>query len=506
MRRSSVIRDTIKLTLLQFVLESITMLLNVWITRQVGASIVGIVALTGSFFALANTIAGGNAFLCVSRLVSEEIGKPVGDPNRVLRDAIWVCVGLSAVVTVLVVAFADGCSQHFFHQEGLTAPIRMMACMLLPGSICACWKGYFNALRQVNLPAICDVLEFGVRVLTLAVLLWSAKQYTAVSVCKMIAWSSLTATAFAFLFLWLAYHTQKQQATGPVSISMKQYWKLAVPIMTGSWLTAALSSANDALIPYTLKQFGDSTDTAFSQFGIFEAIVIPVLFFPSTILCAMSGILVSEVARAAAGNDRQRITRLTQKVIQTTLLFSFFIVGILMRFGSQIGVWMDGGQIAGRFITLLAPVVPFIYLEIVLESIIKGMGYQRFSSCNYLAEYVIRISVVLICIPIWGFYGIVLSYYMSNVFGNCNRLRVTLKITGWKHGMMRSAGKMLFAVCFAFQVTELLMRCLPIAQNSLPYAAGFLLMAGCLYLFVLRLVLEKLPHLLRYFATIRSAD
>ena len=72
--------------------------------------------------------------------------------------------------------------------------------------------------------------------------------------------------------------------------------------------------------------------------------------------------------------------------------------------------------------------------------------------------------------------------------------------------MMRSAGKMLFAVCFAFQVTELLMRCLPIAPNSLPYAAGFLLMAGCLYLFVLRLVLEKLPHLLRYFATIRSAD
>ena len=114
----------------------------------------------------------------------------------------------------------------------------------------------------------------------------------------------------------------------------------------------------------------------------------------------------------------------------------------------------------------------------------------------------IRISVVLICIPIWGFYGIVLSYYMSNVFGNCNRLRVTLKITGWKHGMMRSAGKMLFAVCFAFQVTELLMRCLPIAPNSLPYAAGFLLMAGCLYLFVLRLVLEKLPHLLRYFAPI----
>ena len=54
-----------------------------------------------------------------------------------------------------------------------------------------------------------------------------------------------------------------------------------------------------------------------------------------------------------------------------------------MRFGSLIGVWMDGGQIAGRFITLLAPVVPYIYMEIVLESIIKCMGDQRGSSCNY---------------------------------------------------------------------------------------------------------------------------
>ena len=39
----------------------------------------------------------------------------------------------------------------------------------------------------------------------------------------------------------------------------------------------------------------------------------------------------------------------------------------------------------------------------------------------------IRICVVLICIPLFGFYGIVASYYTSNVFGNCNRLRMAVK-------------------------------------------------------------------------------
>ena len=30
--------------------------------------------------------------------------------------------------------------------------------------------------------------------------------------------------------------------------------------------------------------------------------------------------------------------------------------------------------------------MPFIYLEIVLEALIKGMGKQNFSSLNYLAD------------------------------------------------------------------------------------------------------------------------
>ena len=99
-------------------------------------------------------------------------------------------------------------------------------------------------------------------------------------------------------------------------------------------------------------------------------------------------------------------------------------------FGEFIAEMMGAEPLAGRMIRLLAPVVPFIYLEIVLEAIIKGIGRQKFSSMNYLAEYAVRISVVLVCIPLMGFYGIVLSYYLSNILGNSMRLWEVLKITG----------------------------------------------------------------------------
>ena len=92
-------------------------------------------------------------------------------------------------------------------------------------------------------------------------------------------------------------------------------------------------------------------------------------------------------------------------------MFAASVMLLFLLYGSQIGTLIGGDAFAGRMLRILAPVIPFIYLEIVLEGILRGMGKQNFSSVNYLAEYMIRISVLLICVPIFGFYGILASYY-----------------------------------------------------------------------------------------------
>ena len=114
-----------------------------------------------------------------------------------------------------------------------------------------------------------------------------------------------------------------------------------------------------------------------------KIVLHPVLFFPSTILCALSGILITEAARATAANNQAHLQRLTKAVIQKTLQLSIFIAAGLLLYGNLIGTLLDGGALAGHLIRLLAPVVPFIYLEIVLEALLKGMGQQSFSSHNF---------------------------------------------------------------------------------------------------------------------------
>lgn len=428
--KSKIFRDTAILTVMQLFLDTAALLLNVFITKQLGTSAIGILALMGSFLVLAGTISNGNAFLCTSRLISEELGKKDSNPNGVLFHGVKFCVILSIAVSAILLLFAEPFSRRFFSGVQMASTIRLMPAALISGAISGCLKGYFNASRKASVAAAGDIMEFTVKSAVIIIMTLAAENPDEGTVCGIMIGSIIAGNIFSLIYFLTAYIKLHKRYTGKCSLSFRQYASFAFPIMGGGILTSVLSSTNDALIPMCLRQYGNSVSEALSRFGIFEAIVIPTLFFPSVVLCSMSGIIVSESARAAAAGNAERIKSIASRLIEWTLMYAIISAAVLIRFGDLIGELLGGGELAGRMITVIAPVVPFIYMEIVLEALIKGMGQQAFSSLNYLAEYVIRISVVLILVPRIGFYGIVASYYASNVIGNCSRFIKLLRTTG----------------------------------------------------------------------------
>lgn len=486
--KNKILRDTVLLTVMQIVLDLFALLLNVFITRKLGSSAIGILSLTGSFLVLAGTLSNGNAFLCTSRLISEELGKPKKNPNRVLIYGMTLCLILSLSVSVLLIAFSGIIGEKFFSTPVMNNAVRLMPLALIPGAFAACLKGYFNAFRRSSITAFGDILEFAVKAITIVILTLKASAHDEGTVCKIMISGIIAGNWFSlifFLFMFIKYH---RKYTGKASLPFKKYISLAFPIMIGSVLTSALSSTNDALIPLTLRQSGSSVDEALSQFGIFEAIVIPTLFFPSVVLCSMSGIIVSETARATASGNKERIRSLAGKLIKYTLIFAVFASAVLMKFGAEIGELLGGGSLAGDMISIIAPVVPFIYLEIILEALIKGMGLQGFSSLNYLAEYAVRISSVLIFVPFFGFYGIVISYYASNIIGNCSRLCKVVRHTKIRLRLISSAALPVIYAFLTMEASELLTRLIRINGKTLSEIIIFTIIWTAGYFTVFRMI------------------
>ena len=115
---------------------------------------------------------------------------------------------------------------------------------------------------------------------------------------------------------------------------------------------------------------------------------------------------------------------------------------------------------------------------------IKGMGLQGFSSLNYLAEYAVRISVVLIFVPRTGFYGIVASYYASNIIGNVSRfikimIHVKPDISVFKVFIMPIA-----YVVMTMKASELLLKLMHIHNESLVSIVVDVLLWSAMYIFM----------------------
>lgn len=479
--RSKIIRDTVILTVMQLILDSAALLLNVFITKNLGTSAIGILSLMGSFLGLAGILSNGNAFLCTSRLISEELGKPKGDPNGVLAHGIKLCLLLSAAVSAAVVILAEPVSLRFFSGAHMTAALRKMPFALVTGAVTVCLKGYFNATRRAAVSAAGDITEFAAKCVYIVVMTLMTGNVTEDAVCGIMIGGVIAGNAVSLIFLGTVYIKNYHRSQGRCSLSFRRYAAFSFPIMGGSILTAVLSSTNDALIPICLRQYGDSAGRALGEFGVFEGIVIPTLFFPSVVLCSVSGIIVSEAARARASGNSERICRMTERLKACTLMFSVFAAAVLMRFGSVIGELLGGGALAGRMITIIAPVVPFIYMEIVLESMIKGLGLQSFSSVNYLAEYIIRIAAVLILVPRIGFYGIVISYYASNIIGNSSRFIRIIRASGAKASLLRTVALPVVLVFSTMSLSELIFRFMGLTEEKLLYSALFIVVWGAFY-------------------------
>ena len=269
MNKNRILRDTCFLTAVEFAIQGLSLLVNVFITRKLGSSVIGMVSLIGTFFFFATIISSGNIYLSSSRFISEEIGKKTGNPVKVFRYGIISSVSLSLFTAAVIFIFSGIISTKILKTEQLVIPIRILAVILPFGSVSACIKGYFNAVRNVTLPAAAGTLEFLVKSGLFAFFAEFFITQGKLNVLTAFAVSIAAGQIFGCLFLEMFYLKCRKPCRNECSIGFKWFVLASVPIFLNSIVTSVLSSANDALVPLTLKQYGNSTAEALSQFGIF---------------------------------------------------------------------------------------------------------------------------------------------------------------------------------------------------------------------------------------------
>ena len=432
-------------------LNILGMLFRIYVSNRIGAEGMGLHSLVYSVYTPAVTLATSAVNLASTRLVTEAVAKNKRGSVRKIMLCCFVyslCFGAFAFCCVF---FGAGfIAENWIKDQAAVLPLRILSFGLPFLSISSALHGAFTALRKISKSVAVQITEdfvkIGATLFALSLFADAAGISTTASGCVCLVLGSAIGefiSCVAALILYKAEKLEKNHGE-KASVHSKKLFKIALPTAFSSYLRSGISMFEKLMVPVGFGKYGLTQSEALSFLGLFGGMVYPVVFFPATLLNSFSRLIVPEIAAAYETDDKERIESIAVKSIKTTLIFAIFVSGIFILFADFIGNELYSSAEAGLYIRVLSPLVPLMYLDSVVDSLLKGLNQQVASMRINIFDSAIRTALVCFLLPVSGFTGYVFITYFSTIFNGLMSIRRLVKVSAVEFSLFECFFRPLF--------------------------------------------------------------
>ena len=436
MQKGRFVKNAAIMTASALILRTVGMFFRVWLADRIGSEGMGLYQLIFSVYMLAATFATGGISTAVTRLVAEELEK--GTPRsvkQILSRAIGLTLAVGVASTALVAVLADPIAAGWIKDPRAAMSLRILSLSLPFMGISGCLKGYFMGRRKAMPPSNAQLFEQLVRMAIIFVIIGRFAEKGLAYACAAVLLGDTVSEAASCGFLWLVYRRDRSRLTGRLGARpappygvVRKLLSLSLPLVGGRYLTTGLRTAESLMVPACLAAFAGSREWAVSQYGLFKGMAMPVIFFLSSFLTALSTLLVPELSSALASGDPRQVQSPVKRSVQLTLTASVWIGGVFFWFGRDVGLAFYHSAEVGELVRWLAPLIPWMYLESVVTGMLNGLDQQKHIFWYNVIDSGLRLAAIPLLVPRWGMVGFFAVTYASNLLTSLLCLIRLLKV------------------------------------------------------------------------------
>ena len=490
MKKTIFIKNAAILTASSLILRFAGIIFKVWLAAAIGAEGIGLYQLVFSVYMFAATFATSGICTAVTRLVGEELvlGNKAGVKKILIR-----CMQLSLVVAIITVALlffgAEFIANKILHDSRAILSLKTLAFSLPFMGICSCIKGYFMARRRASPPSTAQLLEQLVRIAIIMLIVTKYDNIGLPYACAAVFAGDSIAETISCLYVYLCYRLDFKKLVVSSPATRKPYKLLpvvshiALPITSGRYLNSLLRMIENILVPIFLSGsiFGGN---GIALFGMIKGMALPILFFPSTLLNALSTLLLPEISDAAARKRWGVVQSITHRIIKITTLVSIIFSALFFVGGRKLGVLIYSSEEVGFLLRALSPIVPFMYLDAVSDGILKGLDQQKFTFITSISDSAIRIVLILLVLDRWGIYGFIGVMYFSNFLTAFLNIGQLIKVSRVKFDFLNL---FMLPLCYGFTICLLFDSLLKILFKTSNFVFLVILCSICILAYLLAL-------------------
>jgi stage V sporulation protein B len=406
------------MTLASLLLRLISLFVNTRISSLLGAEGMGLMQLGFSVEALAVTLAISGVRFSVTRLAAEELGLGrKGEVRCVVAGAMRYALFFSCLSGMLLTLLAPAAAR-LAGDGRLALPLRCFALSLPFLALNSVFSGYFTAVFRPWKATVSQALE---QVLGAAFTLLALPRLPADRpelCCAAVALANALADLGSLLVSYLLYKFEQRAVTRPGRPPAlgRRLMKLSLPLALSSYARTALSTLQHLLVPRALMKGGVGAAAALGVYGTVSGMVFPVLGFASVFFNALAELLIPELTEAQMRGDRDGLERSASRILSSCLLGSAGIAALLWFLGPRLGLLLYRSAEAGSYLRSLAPLVTVMYLDSVVDGMLKGLGLHLSSMVINITDAVLTLAGVYFLLPRFGVPAYIALLYGSECF------------------------------------------------------------------------------------------
>ncbi len=409
--------NTLILTVSGFLMRTVGVSFNVYLTNRIGAAGIGLFELIMAVYALTVTFAAAGVRLGATRLVTEALGRSGVDPS----GAILLCIryGFAAGCGTALVLFygAPLAARYWIADEAAVSSLKLLAVSLPFTAVSAALNGYFTARKTLLKYAGIQLLEQLTKVAATVLALHRLKTGGVGQACACVSFGmSLSETVSCALSLAVCrMDRRKFKGLAKTPYGLGSLLPIALPDAIGSGMRSVLLTVEHLLIPVGFRKSGQSAEQAMNTYGSIHGMALPIVLYPAAVLYALSGLLIPELADSRSRSRQAQIDFTVRFCLRLTVLFSLGCAAFLFCFAADISNCVYASGEPAFFIRLLSLLLPVMYADTMVDGMLKGLNEQLASMRYNILDSSLCVALVYFLLPKYAVRGYVFILFFSEI-------------------------------------------------------------------------------------------
>ncbi|MBQ8783439.1 MAG: oligosaccharide flippase family protein [Clostridia bacterium] len=425
--------NTIMLTASSFLMRTVSVSFNVYLTNIIGAEGIGLFQLVSTVYAMAITFSVAGIRLASMRLVADSLALGRQNQRQIMSRCLFYGAFCGVAMGFLLTASSDLIATKWIENESAISSLKILSISLPFVSMSASLNGYFTSegkiMRYTSVQLFEQLFKIGITVFFIG----KISNGNSEDFCKAIVIGISFAEIFSLLSSYSVYcFTSRKEKEKSSNKVWKNLFRIALPDAIGSEMRSVLTTVEHILIPKGLKKAGGSVDNAIATYGIVHGMTLPIILYPSALISSLSGLLVPEISAHYVSGQYKRIHYIIRRVLHLTLLFAIGTAGIMFFNAQRLSFAFYGNSDCGFYIKILAPLVVVMYMDTSVDGMLKGLDQQM----SYMKYNIIDagscVALVYFLVPLMGVKGYILVIYLSELINfvlSFRRLTVVSEVT-----------------------------------------------------------------------------